>query len=199
MIIQGKVATAIAYANVIEQEAIDQIRRMCDYDFTEGSTIRIMPDVHAGKGCTIGTTMTIRDKAVPNVVGVDIGCGMYTVKLNEREVYFARFDEAAHYVPSGMNVWEGCKEPFDLEALRCFRALKDTRRLLRSLGTLGGGNHFIEIDRAADGTLYLVIHDLRPAVGQLFHYRRKAGAQFCGQRAAAIRVCRLPADPNGSN
>ena len=158
MIIQGKVATAIAYANVIEQEAIDQIHRMCDYDFTEGSTIRIMPDVHAGKGCTIGTTMTIRDKAVPNVVGVDIGCGMYTVKLNEREVYFARFDEAAHYVPSGMNVWEGCKEPFDLEALRCFRALKDTRRLLRSLGTLGGGNHFIEIDRAADGTLYLVIH-----------------------------------------
>lgn len=158
MIIQGKVATAIAYANVIEQEAIDQIRRMCDYDFTEGSTIRIMPDVHAGKGCTIGTTMTIRDKAVPNVVGVDIGCGMYTVKLNEREVDFARFDEAAHYVPSGMNVWEGRKELFDLEALRCFRALKDTRRLQRSLGTLGGGNHFIEIDRAADGTLYLVIH-----------------------------------------
>ena len=158
MIIQGKVASAIAYANVIEQEAIDQIRRMCDYDFTEGSTIRIMPDVHAGKGCTIGTTMTIRDKAVPNVVGVDIGCGMYTVKLNEREVDFARFDEAAHYVPSGMNVWEGRKEPFDLETLRCFRALKDTRRLQRSLGTLGGGNHFIEIDRAADGTLYLVIH-----------------------------------------
>lgn len=158
MIIQGKVATAIAYANVIEQEAIDQIRRMCDYDFTEGSTIRIMPDVHAGKGCTIGTTMTIRDKAVPNMVGVDIGCGMYTVKLNEREVDFARFDEAAHYVPSGMNVWEGRKEPFDLETLRCFRALKDTRRLQRSLGTLGGGNHFIEIDRAADGTLYLVIH-----------------------------------------
>ena len=158
MIIQGKVATAIAYANVIEQEAIDQIRRMCDYDFTEGSTIRIMPDVHAGKGCTIGTTMTIRDKAVPNVVGVDICCGMYTVKLNEREVDFARFDEAAHYVPSGMNVWEGRKEPFDLEALCCFRALKDTRRLQRSLGTLGGGNHFIEIDRAADGTLYLVIH-----------------------------------------
>ena len=158
MIIQGKVATAIAYANVIEQEAIDQIRRMCDYDFTEGSTIRIMPDVHAGKGCTIGTTMTIKDQAVPNVVGVDIGCGMYTVKLNEREVDFARFDEAAHYVPSGMNVWEGRQEPFDLEALRCFRALKDTRRLQRSLGTLGGGNHFIEIDRAADGTLYLVIH-----------------------------------------
>ena len=158
MIIQGKVASAVAYASVIEQEAIDQIRRMCDYDFTEGSTIRIMPDVHAGKGCTIGTTMTIRDKAVPNVVGVDIGCGMYTVRLNEREVDFARFDEAAHFVPSGMKVWEGRREPFELETLRCFRALKNTRRLQRSLGTLGGGNHFIEIDRAADGTLYLVIH-----------------------------------------
>lgn len=117
-----------------------------------------MPDVHAGKGCTIGTTMTIRDKAVPNVVGVDIGCGMYTVRLNEREIDFARLDEAAHYVPSGMNVWEGRKETFELEALECFRELKDTRRLQRSLGTLGGGNHFIEIDRASDGTMYLVIH-----------------------------------------
>ena len=92
MIIQGKVASAIAFANIIEQEAIDQIRRMCDYGLTEGSKIRIMPDVHAGKGCTIGTTMTIRDKAVPNVVGVDIGCGMYTVRLNEGAVDFARFD-----------------------------------------------------------------------------------------------------------
>ena len=158
MIIQGKVASAIAYATVIEQEAIDQIRRMCDYDCTTGSTIRIMPDVHAGKGCTIGTTMTIRDRAVPNVVGVDIGCGMYTLRLNETSVDFPRFDEAAHFIPSGMHVWEGRKESFDLEALRCFRALKDSRRLQRSLGTLGGGNHFIEIDRAADGTLYLVIH-----------------------------------------
>ncbi|MBE5814277.1 MAG: RtcB family protein [Clostridiales bacterium] len=176
MIIQGKVATAIAYAKVIEQEAIDQIRRMCDYAFTEGSTIRIMPDVHAGKGCTIGTTMTIRDKAVPNVVGVDIGCGMYTVRLNERQVDFARFDEAAHYVPSGMNVWEGRREPFDLETLRCFRTLKDSRRLQRSLGTLGGGNHFIEIDRAGDGTLYLIIHSGSRNLGKQVaeHYQRLA-------------------------
>ena len=158
MIIQGKVASAIAYASIIEQEAVDQIRRMCDYDCTAGSTIRIMPDVHSGKGCTIGTTMTIRDRAVPNVVGVDIGCGMYTLRLNEAAVDFPRFDEAAHFIPLGMHVWEGRRESFDLEALRCFRALKDTRRLQRSLGTLGGGNHFIEIDRAADGGLYLIIH-----------------------------------------
>lgn len=158
MEIKGKVATAIAYANVIEDAAIEQIRRMCDYAFTEGSKIRIMPDVHAGKGCTIGTTMTIHDKAVPNVVGVDIGCGMYTVRLLETAIDFEHLDEAAHYVPSGMNVWEGRRESFDLEALRCYRELKDAKRLQRSLGTLGGGNHFIEVDRASGGTLYLVIH-----------------------------------------
>ena len=77
--IKGKMNTALCYAKVVEKEAIEQIRRMCDYPMTEGSQIRIMPDVHAGKGCTIGTTMTINGKAVPNVVGVDIGCGMYTV------------------------------------------------------------------------------------------------------------------------
>lgn len=158
MEIQGKYATAIAYANVIEDLAIEQIRRMCDYAFTENSKIRIMPDVHAGKGCTIGTTMTIHDKVVPNVVGVDIGCGMYTIRLNTREIDLTRLDDAAHFVPSGMHVWEGRKEAFDLEQLRCYRNLKDTRRLQRSLGTLGGGNHFIEVDCASDGALYLIIH-----------------------------------------
>ena len=142
--IKGKINTAICYASVIEEEAIEQIRRMCDYEFTAGSRIRIMPDVHAGKGCTIGTTMTVTDKAVPNIVGVDIGCGMYTVKLGKTDIDFAKFDEAAHFIPSGMNVWEGRQEHFDLEQLRCYRDLNDTKRLERSLGTLGGGNHFIE-------------------------------------------------------
>jgi RNA-splicing ligase RtcB len=156
--IKGKVNTAICYAKVIEDEAIEQIRRMCDYPMTEGSLIRIMPDVHAGKGCTIGTTMTITDKAVPNVVGVDIGCGMYTLRLAQREIDMEKLDEAAHYIPSGKHVWEGRQERFDLTELRCYRALKDTKWLERSLGTLGGGNHFIEIDAAADGTKYLVVH-----------------------------------------
>ena len=156
--IKGKVNTAICYASVIEEEAIEQIRRMCDYEFTAGSRIRIMPDVHAGKGCTIGTTMTVTDKAVPNIVGVDIGCGMYTVKLGKRDIDFEKLDEAAHFIPSGMNVWEGRQEHFDLEQLRCYRDLKDAKRLERSLGTLGGGNHFIEIDESADGVKYLVIH-----------------------------------------
>lgn len=156
--IKGKLNTAICYATVVEDGAIEQIRRMCDYELTEGSKVRIMPDVHAGKGCTIGTTMTITDKACPNIVGVDIGCGMYTVKLAEQKMDFEKIDETCHFIPSGMNVWEGRMERFDLTDLRCYRSLRDTRRLERSLGTLGGGNHFIEIDRAADGTCYLVIH-----------------------------------------
>lgn len=156
--IKGKVNTALCYAKIVESEAIEQIRRMCDYDFTKGSKICIMPDVHAGKGCTIGTTMTVIDKAVPNIVGVDIGCGMYTVNLGKADIDFARLDEAAHYIPSGMHVWEGRMERFDLTELKCYRSLKNTKYLERSLGTLGGGNHFIEVDQAEDGTKYLAIH-----------------------------------------
>lgn len=156
--IKGKVNTALCYAKVVEEEAIGQIRRMCDYAIAEDSKIRIMPDVHAGKGCTIGTTMTITDKAVPNVVGVDIGCGMYTVNLGKDDVDFEKLDEAAHFIPSGREVWEGRQERFDLTDLHCYRELKDAKRLARSLGTLGGGNHFIEIDEATDGTKYLIIH-----------------------------------------
>lgn len=156
--IKGKINTAICYAKVVEDEAIEQIRRMCDYEFTQNSKIRIMPDVHAGKGCTIGTTMTVTDKVVPNIVGVDIGCGMYTVNLGKGNIDFEKLDEAAHFIPSGMNIWEGRQERFDLQELRCYRSLKNTKWLERSLGTLGGGNHFIEVDRASDGTNYLVIH-----------------------------------------
>ena len=156
--IKGKVNTALCYAKVVEDEAIEQIRRMCDYPMTQGSKIRIMPDVHAGKGCTIGTTMTITDKAVPNVVGVDIGCGMYTVNLGKQKIDLEKLDMAAFTIPCGREVWEGRIEKFDLTELKCYRQLNDTKRLERCLGTLGGGNHFIEVDRAGDGTQYLIIH-----------------------------------------
>ncbi|MBR4401586.1 MAG: RtcB family protein [Synergistes sp.] len=156
--IKGKVNTAVCYAKVVEEAAIEQIRRMCDYELTEGSRIRIMPDVHGGAGCTIGTTMTVKDKACPNIVGVDIGCGMYTVRLAPGELDFKKIDEAAHYIPSGMETWKVRAESFDLTALKCYDSLSGTTRLERSLGTLGGGNHFIEIDRSTDGTFFLVIH-----------------------------------------
>ena len=156
--IRGQYAEAVCYAKIIEDEAVEQIRRMCDTPIAEGAKVRIMPDVHAGVGCTIGTTMTVVDKACPNIVGVDIGCGMYTIRLKEKTIDFAAVDEAAHYVPSGLHTWDQPAEPFDLTGLICWKHLKEKEWLSCSLGTLGGGNHFIEIDRAVDGTFYLIVH-----------------------------------------
>ena len=154
----GKFNTAICYTDTLEPTAYSQIETVCNEEAFANSKLRIMPDVHAGKGCTIGTTMTIVDKVVPNMVGVDIGCGMYTVHLGKVDIDLEGFDEAAHSIPCGRNVWEGRQERFDLMRLRCYRSLKDTKRLERSLGTLGGGNHFIEIDADEDGNKYLIIH-----------------------------------------
>ena len=156
--IVGKHNTAVCYTNELEPTAYAQIQSVCNEAAFKNSKIRIMPDVHAGKGCTIGTTMTIVDKVVPNMVGVDIGCGMYTVSLGKADINLAAFDKAAHSIPCGREVWAGRQERFDLTALRCYRSLRDTKRLERSLGTLGGGNHFIEIDADAQGNQYLIIH-----------------------------------------
>ena len=154
----GQFNTAKCFATTVGDNAVEQIKQVCDTEAFSSSKIRIMPDVHAGKGCTIGTTMTITDKIVPSMVGVDIGCGMYTVYLGNIDIDFEKLDEAAHFIPCGRNVWEGRQERFDLTQLRCYRNLKDTKRLERSLGTLGGGNHFIEIDVDENGGKYLVIH-----------------------------------------
>ena len=156
--IKGTYNTALCYTDVMEEGAMEQIKTLCDMEAFAGSRIRVMPDVHAGKGCTIGTTMTITDKIVPAMVGVDIGCGMYTMALGKIELDLAALDEAAHSIPSGFSVWEGRQERFDLTELKCYRHLKDSKRLERSLGTLGGGNHFIEADKSEDGEVYLVIH-----------------------------------------
>ncbi|MBR6553421.1 MAG: RtcB family protein [Clostridia bacterium] len=156
--IKGTHNTALCYTDTMEEGAMEQIKTLCDMEVFAGSCIRIMPDVHAGKGCTIGTTMTIADKIVPAMVGVDIGCGMYTMALGKVALDLALLDEAAHSIPSGFSVWEGRQERFDLTELKCYRHLKDSKRLERSLGTLGGGNHFIEADKSEDGEMYLVIH-----------------------------------------
>ena len=192
--IKGLFNTAICYTPDLEEAAAAQIRAVCDQAAFAFSKIRIMPDVHAGKGCTIGTTMTVKDKAVPNIVGVDIGCGMYTVNLGQVEIDMEQMDAAAHFIPSGMNVWEGRKEHFDLLDLRYYRGLKDAKRLERSLGTLGGGNHFIEIDQAADGTKYLVIHSGSRNLGKQvaeFYQRlaidlNKGKAEYFAKRDALI-------------
>ena len=154
----GAFNTARCFASTLEESAREQIRAVCDTEAFSASKIRIMPDVHAGKGCTVGTTMTVTDRIVPAMVGVDIGCGMYTVSLGKIDIDFERVDAAAHDIPSGRSVWQGRQERFDLTPLRCYRYLRDSRRLERSLGTLGGGNHFIEIDTDDAGGKYLVIH-----------------------------------------
>lgn len=156
--IVGKFNTAICYTDTVEPTAYGQIEAVCNEEAFANSKIRIMPDVHAGKGCTIGTTMTIVDKVVPNMVGVDIGCGMYTVSLGKVDINLQKFDEAAHSIPCGRNIWDSIVEPFDLTHLRCYENLRHPSRLAKSLGTLGGGNHFIEIDADEDGNKYLIIH-----------------------------------------
>lgn len=194
--IKGKFNTAICFAKVVQEEAIEQVRRMCDYGFTENSRIRIMPDVHAGKGCTIGTTMTITDRVVPNIVGVDIGCGMYTIEIGREPVDFEKLDEACHFVPSGMHIWESRQEKFDLQEFLCFRELRKIKWLERSLGTLGGGNHFIEVDRAEDGMQYLIIHsgsrNLGKQVAELYQQLaidlNKGKEDYFEQREEIIRT-----------
>jgi len=177
--IKGTYNTAICFTDQVEEGARAQILSVCNEKAFADAKIRIMPDVHAGKGCTIGTTMTVADKIVPSMVGVDIGCGMYTVLLDETEIDFEALDAAAHTVPSGMSVWEARRERFDLTALRCYRELKDTKRLERSLGTLGGGNHFIEADRDETGALYLVVHSGSRNLGkQVAEYYQKLAQEL---------------------
>jgi len=156
--ITGKFNTARVFATTVDNIAQEQIRAVCDTEAFASSKIRIMPDVHAGVGCTIGTTMTITDKIVPAMVGVDIGCGMYTVYLGKIDIDFEKLDEAAHFIPCGKDVWDERIEMFELAELRCYPNLKHVPRLERSLCTLGGGNHFIEVDVDDEDGKYLVIH-----------------------------------------
>lgn len=144
----------------VEQEAVDQIELLLAQDAFKDCKVRIMPDVHAGKGCVIGFTADLGEKVIPNIVGVDIGCGMLCVSLGQTDIDFEKLDNVIRsYVPSGRDVHEGRIIRFDeLQELKCYRELQDTKRLERSIGTLGGGNHFIEVDVAEDGYKYLVIH-----------------------------------------
>ena len=159
--VKGKFNTAICYTSQLEKTAEDQIRAVCDQEAFSDCKIRIMPDVHAGMGCTIGTTMTITDKIVPGMVGVDIGCGMETVKVSQTELDFGKLDALIRErIPCGREVRRnphGLNEQIDLTRLRCARHVNLERARL-SIGTLGGGNHFIEADRGENGELYIVVH-----------------------------------------
>lgn len=175
----------------IEQEAIDQINTLLDQPAFADCKVRIMPDVHAGAGCVIGFTADLGDKVIPNIVGVDIGCGMWTIELgyfdddfnihNVTEIDYEKLDAVIRkHIPCGRNVHEGRKVRFDrIQDLYCYRELKDTKRFERSIGTLGGGNHFIEIDEGGDGKKYLVIHTGSRNLGkQVADYYQKLAVEL---------------------
>ncbi|MDD4970831.1 MAG: RtcB family protein [Paludibacter sp.] len=150
---------AIIFADTFEYEAFEQVKKMCNFEAYLDAKIRIMPDAHAGVGCTVGTTMTITDKITPNLVGVDIGCGMLTIKLNNKEIDFEKLDEVIRSkVPSGFSIHETSKKHFDFSHLKCQKHV-DLKRAILSIGSLGGGNHFIEVGKhETTDELYLIIH-----------------------------------------
>jgi tRNA-splicing ligase RtcB (3'-phosphate/5'-hydroxy nucleic acid ligase) len=170
------------FTDNIEQKAIDQIDKLLEQEAFKECKVRIMPDVHAGSGCVIGFTGNLGGKVIPNIVGVDIGCGMLTIELGNIELDLEKLDKVIReYVPSGFNVHEERKVNFDkLQELKCFRELKDTKRLERSIGTLGGGNHFIEIDIDEDNNKYLIIHTGSRNLGkQVADYYQELANQLC--------------------
>lgn len=148
------------FTDNIEPTALNQIYTLVKQPAFADCKVRIMPDVHAGAGCVIGFTADLGDKVIPNIVGVDIGCGMLTVELGKIDIDFDYLDKAIREnVPSGREVNETAIYPTEvIEYIRCYKALKDPERLVRSIGSLGGGNHFIEIDTDSEGVKYLVIH-----------------------------------------
>ncbi|MDU1909942.1 RtcB family protein [Fusobacterium sp.] len=177
--ITGKYNTAKVFTNVIENEAVEQIKTLCNQEFISGSKIRVMPDVHSGAGCTIGTTMTISDKVIPNLVGVDIGCGMETAMIADKEIDLEKLDKLIYEkIPSGRNIRKiphDLINEIDLNQLRCTGHVK-MDRALRSIGTLGGGNHFIEAGKDEEGNIYITVHSGSRHLGlEVANYYQKMG------------------------
>ena len=184
-IAEGAYNTAKIFTDVIEPAAMQQVLDMCNSPVFASSRIRIMPDVHAGKGCTVGTTMTITDRAVPNMVGVDIGCGMQLSVLSARSIDFSALDCFIRAnIPSGTarrSVPHAYAARADLEGLRCLSHI-NVQTALSSVGTLGGGNHFIEVDRDEGGRLYLVVHSGSRHLGvQVEGYYQAVSGWFSGR------------------
>lgn len=159
--LNGKYNSAKIFTDLVDQSAIAQIIEFCNQESSQNSKIRVMPDVHAGTGATIGFTMTIHDKVVPNIVGVDIGCGMETIRIKERHIELQKLDRLIYEkIPSGFAIREKPHRYFDridISSLYCFKGINDLRAEM-SLGTLGGGNHFIEADKDDEGNIYIVVH-----------------------------------------
>jgi len=193
--IKGQYNSAIIYQSEIDDATRDQVQTIVNQPFVEGETIRIMPDCHAGAGCVIGTTMTLTNGRVcPNLVGVDIGCGMYLVSLKgikEEDIDFKALDEFVEtHIPTGRNIHEERKAKFpDILNLKCYRELKDTAKFEKAIGTLGGGNHFLELDKDTEGTIYFVVHTGSRNMGkQVADYYQDLADGVCNRQLDAYFV-----------
>ena len=160
IIVNGTYNFAKIFTDQVDESCLEQVQGLLNLEAFAGAQIRIMPDCHAGAGCVIGFTADLGEKIIPNIVGVDIGCGMLTAELGKADIDFEKFDQIVREcVPSGRDVHEGRRMRFEkMQEMYCYRALKDTKKIQRAIGTLGGGNHFIEVDEDEDGNRYLVIH-----------------------------------------
>lgn len=159
--LRGKFASAKVFTDVVDEASISQVINLLNQPYVEGERVRMMPDIHAGVGCTIGTTMTIKDKICPNLVGVDIGCGMETIRIKESHIEPGKLDKVIRErIPSGFSIRSQAHrfaKDIDLSKLYCIKKI-DIDRARNSIGTLGGGNHFIEANIADDGNIYIVVH-----------------------------------------
>ena len=201
--VQGAYNSAVCYTDMLEKAAAGQIKAVCDQSAFADCKIRIMPDVHAGMGCTIGTTMTITDKVVPGMVGVDIGCGVETVCIAEKELNLAALDALIRReIPCGREIRDTehqFNKEIDLTELRCANQV-NLVRARRSIGTLGGGNHFIEVDRGEDGALYVVIHSGSRHIGKEVakYYQEEGFRALCGNARFQLdkAIARMKAEGN---
>lgn len=180
--LKGKYNEAKIFTDVVDEAAVSQVLLLLNQEFVSGSKIRLMPDIHAGAGCTIGTTMTITDKIVPNLVGVDIGCGMETIRIKEKQIELQKLDKLIYdKIPSGFRVREKTHRYFEeinLKDLYCYKNI-NPERAEKSLGTLGGGNHFIEANKDDEGSLYLVVHSGSRHLGlEVAGYYQEQGYQI---------------------
>ena len=193
-LVEGKHNTAKVYTDVVDEKSLQQIKILCDQEFTSGAKIRLMPDVHAGAGCTIGTTMTIKDKIVPNLVGVDIGCGMETLMIHKDSEAAINFDPAKldviirKNIPCGFNIRKFSHQYVAEVEWDNIKGTYNKHRAQLSLGTLGGGNHFIEADKDEEGNLYIVVHSGSRHAGLEIaeYYQEMAWKQLNGKTKADL-------------
>ena len=192
--VNGKFNTAKVYTDVVDEKSLQQIKTLCDQEFTSGARIRLMPDVHAGAGCTIGTTMTIKDKIVPNLVGVDIGCGMETLMIHKDSEAAQKFDPAQldmiirKNIPCGFDIRKFEHQYVAEVEWDNIKGIYNKHRAQLSLGTLGGGNHFIEADKDEEGNLYIVVHSGSRHAGLEIaeYYQEMAWRQLNGKTKADL-------------